>query len=700
MDNLWYGGVASATMGDRREEIGVTVGVGEERAAGAGAVTADVFLSYASQDAAVAEVVVAALEQQGIKCWIAPRDVTPGAFYAGAIVQAIDAARATVLILSQSSAASPHVVREVERAASKRHPVLSLRIDQVLLPPDLEYFLNSSQWLEADGDNLARVIPRLAAALRLTLDRPAILAGPATTALKSSAGRRNLRHLSVVAGSVMLIALGAFAIFEYRQRARLAAPSGAPIETAITPAVAPAAPPAAERSVAVLPFVDMSEKKDQEYFADGLSEELIDKLAHFPQLRVTARTSSFQFKGKSEDVRTIGTQLGVATLLEGSVRKAGRQMRITAQLVRTSDGAHLWSESYDRMDKEIFKVQADIASAVVRALNVVLIHAESVDDAPPKSIEAYHLLLKGDYIYERQDKGDLALAIETYQRALALDPRYALALARLSRAYLWAGIWGEVPIQEASVKARHAAEQALAINPRLAAAHRWLGRVRMNYDFDWTGAQQAFEEAIRIDGAGAEGENAREDLLVMTGARTGKFDELIELDRARLARNPLDPHELAFFAWIQSMAGRHRESADAYRRLLELKPEYRGARGSYGRELLFDGKATEAVAMAKTESDDEGRVATLACIYAMLGQKKEADAALADLLHRFSASDEMDIAVAYACSGNADEAERWLDRMYEKREPFLMLIKVDPILSRLRGHAGYEALVKKLGLNL
>jgi adenylate cyclase len=678
----------------------VAEGVGERQANGAGGGAADVFLSYASQDAAVADAVVAALEQQGIKCWIAPRDVTPGAFYAGAIVQAIDAARATVLILSQSSAVSPHVVREVERAASKRHPVLSLRIDQVPLPPDLEYFLNSSQWLEAAGDNLARAMPKLVAALRLTLDRPAVLTGTPIPEPKAPSGHRSLRRASVVAGSLVLIAMAAFAIYAYRQPVRPTAPSIVPAGTAATPAVISAAPTAPEKSLAVLPFVDMSEKKDQEYFADGLSEELIDKLAHFPQLRVTARTSSFQFKGKSEDVRTIGTRLGVAMLLEGSVRKAGRLMRITAQLVRTSDGAHLWSESYDRMDREIFKVQADIASAVVRALNVVLIDAKNVDETAPKNIDSYHLLLKGDYFYERRDKGDLALAIENYQRAFALDPTYALALARLSRAYVWAGIYGEVPQNEASVKARKAAEQALAINPRLAAGYRWLGRVRMNYDFDWTGAQQVFEEAIRLDGLGAEGENAREDLLVMTGARTGKFDELIELNRARLARNPLDPHELAFIAWVQSMAGRHRESADAFRQLLELKPGFRGARGGYATELLLAGKATEALAMARTEPDDEGRLVPLACIYATLHQKAEADAALADLLHRFSASAEMDIAVAYACRGDSDEAEKWLQRMYEKREPYLITIKVDPILSRLRGHAGYDALVKKLGLNL
>jgi TolB-like protein len=326
----------------------------------------DVFISYASPDSARAESVCEALEQAGVACWIAPRDVTPGTFYADEIVHAIDAAKAIVLILSHNAATSPHVLREVERAISKRHPVVSLRIDQARLPAGLAYFLNTSQWLDATGADAARVMPKLVAAVRLAMERPAtqgvadaatLTTGPSTRGSSPTGGDRLRRRTAIVAGSLVAAAIGLFAVYRSWQPARPVisppAVAGAPaMHTALSvPATIP------EKSVAVLPFVDMSQKKDQEYFSDGLSEELIDTLAHSVDLKVIARTSSFQFKGKNEDMRVIGQKLGVANLLEGSVRTSGKTLRVTAQLIRVSDGSHLWSESYDRKMGDIFQVQ-------------------------------------------------------------------------------------------------------------------------------------------------------------------------------------------------------------------------------------------------------------------------------------------------------------------------------------------------------
>ncbi len=271
-------------------------GDGEGLATGTHTGTSDVFISYASQNAAVAIAVVEALERNGIACWIAPRDVTPGTFYGDEIVHAIDAAKAIILILSQNATASQHVLREVERAASKRHPVVSLRIDQAPLPAGLEYFLNTSQWLDASGGDIARSMPKLIAAVQVAVQVP-VVTSPASTSSRAatpSAPKRTPNRTAVVVASIVGIAIAGFAVDHFWLSSRKGAAPSASTVGASALASAPATPTIPEKSVAVLPFVDMSEKKDQEYFSDGLSEELIDRLAHAPDLKVIARTSSFQ----------------------------------------------------------------------------------------------------------------------------------------------------------------------------------------------------------------------------------------------------------------------------------------------------------------------------------------------------------------------------------------------------------------------
>jgi TolB-like protein len=344
--------------------------------------THDVFVSYASHDTVVANDISAALEGQGLKCWIAPRDVTPGAHYASEIVHAIDSAKAIVLVLSQRAATSPHVLREIERATSKRHPVVTLRLDQAPLPAEFEYFLNTSQWLDASGGDTAQAMTKLTAAVRRAIDRPAN-PEPAI-AEKQSAGTPSrapypagddplLRPIAIVMGSLAIVAIAAFAVYRLWLSEHRAIAPAAPTVSAAAPAVLPAALAIPEKSVAVLPFVDMSEKKDKEYFADGMAEEIIDLLAKVPDLRVPARTSSFYFKGKATKVPDIARELGVAHVLEGSVRQSGSHIRVTAQLVRADTGFSLWSETYDRDLHDVFKVQDEIANAVVQEMQIGLL---------------------------------------------------------------------------------------------------------------------------------------------------------------------------------------------------------------------------------------------------------------------------------------------------------------------------------------
>ena len=303
--------------------------------------SAPVFISYASRDAALANSVVENLERSGIRCWIAPRDVTPGSKYADEIVAAINHTGVFVLLLSEHAFASAHVGRELERAASKRRRIIVLRTDAAPLTRSFEYFLSESQWIEVAALGMRAALTRLTQAVRQQL-APAVWVSPGlgTDAKHSADQNRKLSYLTIkrlvtaAVATVIVAIVGGVAI---RYLPSKHEGSNAPVATAIS-----------DKSIAVLPFTDMSERKDQEYFADGMAEEIIDLLVKVPGLKVISRTSSFQFKGTTKDLRDIGKQLGVAYVLEGSVRKSGDRLRITAQLIDSRDGTHLMSQTFDR----------------------------------------------------------------------------------------------------------------------------------------------------------------------------------------------------------------------------------------------------------------------------------------------------------------------------------------------------------------
>src|SRR6266404_5330868 len=431
-------------------------GGGDERASGS---TPTVFISYASQDAAVANSIAENLEHHGLRCWLAPRDVKPGALYADAIVAAINEAKALVLVLSGSAVTSSHVSREVERAASKRKPMIAFRIDAAPLSRALEYFLGESQWIDVRALGMPAALAKLAETVGQGLGQTAA-ADPAASAkpLKRTGGRAKLMvGASVVISVGVAVALGVHFWSQSHNAARSAA------AVAIT-----------EKSVAVLPFVDMSEKKDQEYFSDGLSEELIDMLTKVPELRVPARTSSFYFKGKQATIADIAKALSVTHVLEGSVRKAGNHLRITAQLVRADNGYHLWSETYDRQLDDIFKVQDEIAGEVVKALKISLGANEAPRAVVTSNPAAHALLLQAEYFFNRATPDGYTKAIGYYQQAVRLDPNSALGWAGLSMVLTasWQNQWlphGRT-FQQQRALALQAAERAIALDPKLGVA--------------------------------------------------------------------------------------------------------------------------------------------------------------------------------------------------------------------------------------
>lgn len=453
---------------------------------------------------------------------------------------------------------------------------------------------------------------------------------------------------------------------------------------------------AATSSIAVLPFVDLSPGKDQEYFADGLAEELLNELAKVPELRVAARSSCFQFKGKAADMASIGEQLKVGAILEGSVRKAGSRVRISVQLVKVADGFQLWSDTYDHELTDIFEVQDEIARSVASALKVRLQGMAASSAARGGNAEAYNLYLQGEYFLDRRSREDGEKAISCYEQALKLSPGYARAWAGLARAHYRRADLGYVPVEEGYPNARQAAEKALELDPSLAEAHAALGKVRRSYDWDWSGADAAFKRALELEPG-----NARVLLEAAMLARTlGRFEEAVRLSRRATELDPLSVQTLHYFGINAIYAERLEEAEAAFRKVLEFNPGHLSEHMLIGRIHLMRSKPEAALGEMEREEDPLWRCFGLALVYHSLGRKKEADAALAEFLVRGSEYSAYQAAEIYAFRGEADESFAWLERAYAQRDVGLALMKGDPLLENIEGDPRYPVFLKKMRLPL
>jgi TolB-like protein/cytochrome c-type biogenesis protein CcmH/NrfG len=457
----------------------------------------------------------------------------------------------------------------------------------------------------------------------------------------------------------------------------------------------PAAAPAGEKSIAVLPFVNMSADGAQEYFADGLSEELIDRLGHSPDLRVISRTSSFAFKGRREDARAIGAKLGVAHLLEGSVRKSGTELRITAQLVRASDGARLWSQTYERDPSDIFKVQEEIAGTVAGALQVALSAGGAA--ARPASIDprAYSLILEGNFFANRSNREDSLRAIDCYRRAIELDPDSARAWAEMGGLYAYQAFLGWTTVAEAQVKARAALERALRIDPGLSLAHERLGFISEVFDWDWGTAAARFKRALELD---PQNVRAAESLAWLSGGIFGRLDGVIGIYRQGVKREPLDARATINLASAVYDAGGYAEAADTAQRALLLNPSLASAHAFRAFSLMYLGRADEALAAARGEADEVWRLCSLPIVYYALGRKAESDGQLRELERRYADRAAYNIADVYAYRGENDAAFRWLERAYRQHDAGMAYIRVDPLMSRLREDARFRGVLVRMRL--
>jgi TolB-like protein/Tfp pilus assembly protein PilF len=676
----------------------VAEGEGEERTAGAAGAPRAVFISYASQDAAVASTVVKALERSGVACWIAPRDVTPGAFYADEIVHAIDAAKAIVLILSKNAADSQHVLREVEHAASKRHPVVSLRVDQAPLPAGLGYFLNTSQWLDASGGEIARSMPKLIAAVRVAIQAPVVTpeAAPKPRVPAPSPFARPAQRTAIIVVSLIGLAIVGFAVDRLWVSSRRAAPTSVPTAAVPAPAPAPAAPTIPEKSVAVLPFADMSEKKDQEYFSDGLSEELIDMLTKVPDLRVPARTSSFYFKGKQTTIADIAKALSVSHVLEGSVRKSGNKLRITAQLIRVDNGYHVWSETYDRQLDDIFKVQDEIAGAVVKALKASLLETAAPRSAPTSNIQAYTLYLQARKIWAGGTQADFGRASDYLKRALNVDPKFAQAWATLAQIRMDAYLYGEETARYREVRADvlESAAEALRLDQNLSDAHLAMARLLFELDWDWQASEIEVKRAIMLDPSNTLAlRNASAQAVQM-----GRLKEALQYAQSAVALDPLQAENYSEAGYAQWVLGSLKESENYYRKALELDDTGPGNHYNVGLILLAQGQASAALEVMQQETFPPFRQQGLILVFDALGRSSDADRELASFEKTYALNWAYSIVEAYAARGDMERAFAWLDRAYRQHDVGLVAVKTDPLLKNLASDPRFKGFLRKMNL--
>jgi TolB-like protein len=667
-----------------------------------------VFLSYASQDAEAAQRLCNALRAAGIEVWFDQSELRAGDTWDALIRQQIKGCYLFVPIISANtqSREEGYFRREWNLAVAR---TLDMAQDRAFLLPvvidgtsELEARVPEQfrevQWTRLTGganlDALVEHVHRLLAPEAMKAANDAAHLRERSTSSAGAVTRRvparslNLTPRSALAwviGGCLIIATGYF----------IADKVLVPQRT--TPTPTPAALAIPEKSVAVLPFLDMSEKKDQEYFSDGLSEELIDHLARAPDLKVIARTSSFQFKGKNEDTHTIGQRLGVANLLEGSVRKSGDTLRIAVQLVRAETGYHLWSETYDRKADEIFKVQDEIAAAVLQALKATLLEDSASRTTGTQSMEAYALYLQGHAIYQRANtKSDYDAAIDFFHRALKADPNYARAWAALSSAITVAADNEFLPLNSAKQDARQAAERALALDAGLADAHVAMARYLITMELDVGGGEPQLRRALEL-------EPNHSGALAWAGKLAswrGQFDQATALIQRSITSDPLDPNRYADLADNYYYARKYVDALNTFQKKALIFSEDYKKHTFAGAVLLAEGEPFAALKEMDREGDEKVRVACWCRALALdaLGRKAEADVWLADMIRNHADDGPSAIGFFYASRGNVDEAFNWFDRAYRARDSGILGMKVDPLIRNVQSDPRFTALLKKLGL--
>lgn len=456
----------------------------------------------------------------------------------------------------------------------------------------------------------------------------------------------------------------------------------------------------AKHSIAVLPFVDLSPEKDKDYLADGMAESIINALSSIPDLKVSARTSAFSFKGKDKDIKEVGKTLGVDAVLEGSVQVGGNILRVTARVSDVEDGYQLWSRRYECSLQDIFIVQDEIAEAVVNAVKGSLLSEEKgrLKKKYTQDLEAYNFFLQGRYFWNKRSREDLHKSIEFFEKALEKDPNFVPAYVGLADSYRILGNNGMIPPEAAFPIARELALKALALDSRIAEAHTSLAAIKRDYDWDWSGSEKEYRLALQLNPDYSLAHHSYALLL----SDLGRHDKAIREIRAARDLDPLDPRLAANVGLIFHRADKHEQALEELRKAKDLYPEH-GAIYEYEAIVYTDlGRFEEAMASLQRCADitREEPTSSLAFVYARFGKMKEAEV----LIQRMIEESEKtyvplsEFACIYGALGDLDRAISLLEKAYLKREK-LRTIKCDPWFDPLRADPRFKALIKKMKLD-
>jgi len=664
-----------------------------------------VFLSYASQDAGAALRICEALRAAGVEVWFDQSELRGGDAWDASIRQQIRACALFVPIISANTRTRAEGYFRLEWKLAVDRSYLIAAEKAFLMPVVIDQTNDSDamvpdrfrevQWTRLPGGATPAAFAERVS--RLLSPEPSPAQQPRTQPADAAAGLAANTHVpprpqskAVWFGIVLVgAAAGYFALDRFVLSKR----------NAQTTAAAPAAPSPAigpgtisEKSIAVLPFVNMSSDKEQEYFSDGLAEELLDLLAKTPGLHVIARTSSFSFKGKSEDIPTIAGKLRVANILEGSVRKSGNHLRVTTQLIRADTGEHIWSETYDRELKDVFKVQDEIAGAVVAALKLKLAPAQDASAHTTANTEAYTQYLLGRQFWNHRNLDGYRRAVEAYRKAIALDPGYAAAYAGLATAENYVA---DATGDAAGFKqAQAAAEKAVALAPEQADGYVARGWIRTTESWDWAGAQADLAKALALDAGDSTVQRRYGQLL----GSLGRLAEAIAASKKAIELDPLSEPAWQTLEQYLIARGDFYAAHEANHRALEINPESPYALYDLGTMQLLEGNATEALATFRKMDAPGFRLTSIAMAEHTLGQPLESQRALDEVIATHGQDAAYQIGQVYSWRGEKDKAFEWLERAYQQQDGGLTVIKYDPLLLGLRADPRYHTLLRKINL--
>ncbi len=638
-----------------------------------------VFLSYAREDGVAARRIAEALRGFGIEVWFDLSELRGGDVWDQKIRRQIKECTLFIPVISAHTQARDegYFRREWRLAVDRTHDMAEHRAFFVPVIIDDTREADASvpeQFLKAHFSRLpgGEPTPQFVEQVKRLL-QPAGGSRPATrnaAAAPAASAKSRLPWVSLALG----LAVAALVTFIFLRPAAKPEPAIAAAPVAV-PAKAPepATQPlnaADAKSIAVMPFIDLSQAKDQEYFSDGLSEELLNLLAKVPALKVTSRSSAFSYKGKEVKLSQVAKELGVAHVLEGSVRKSGNRLRITAQLIDARTDTHLWSETYDRSLDDIFAVQDEIAAAVVGQLKISLLgEAPKAKTADPK---AFALFLQARELVRQGSGESIAQAVTLNQQALAIDPKLVRAWCLLAQCYGAQADFGQRPNEEGYRLAREALEKALALDPDSAEAHAGYGGVLSSTTFDAAEAARHYERALALEPSNTD---------IMTEAMRfarglGRVEQVIRLGEYVVAHDPVNAFAHAMLGGAYARAGRFDEGMASMRMALRLSPERGLTHYSIANVLLAKGKAAEALAEIQLEPQETWRLDGLAMVYHALGRKADSDAALGQVIAKYEKESSWNIAYIYAYRGEVDKCFAWLEKALVYRDPGLSLTAV------------------------